>query len=108
MNPTEKQQLVLDEMRAISRRNLYLYRDTSPYLFQQDCKKVAAGDAYCVFGMGALSFQVGRRLGWTPSAVLGLFKRLERKGLVIREASYPSHHRPRYWWPVGFAAELEQ
>ncbi|MNF05206.1 hypothetical protein D3C80_2048840 [compost metagenome] len=38
--------------------------------------------------------------------MLSVFKALQRKGLVLPEESYPEYQRPRYWWPVGLAAEL--
>lgn len=103
---TEKQQNVLDELRKIGRKNAYLYRDTQPYLHQKDCEKLSLGDQACVFGMGGLTSQVGHRLGITASSALSIFKALRQKGLVIREESYPDYQRPRYWWPVGLAAEL--
>lgn len=103
---TEKQQLVLDELRKIGRENAYRYLDKQAYLHQEDLRKIALGDAACVFGMGGLSFQVARRLGVSAPSVLSIFKALRRKGLVIREESYPEYQRARYWWPVGLAAEL--
>ena len=106
MKLTEKQQLVLDELRKIGRKNAQLHRDSQPYLHQKDCEKLALGDQACVFGMGGLTFQVGHRLGVSAPSVLGIFKALRRKGLVIREESYPDYQRARYWWPVGLAAEL--
>ena len=106
MKLTEKQQLVLDELRKIGRKNAHLYRDSQPYLHQKDCEKLALGDQACVFGMGGLTFQVGHRLGVSAPSVLSIFKALRRKGLVIREESYPDYQRARYWWPVGLAAEL--
>lgn len=106
MKLTDKQQSVLDELRKIGRKNAYLYRDTQPYLHQKDCEKLALGDQACVFGMGGLTFQVGHRLGVSAPSVLSIFKALRRKGLVIREESYPDYQRARYWWPVGLAAEL--
>jgi hypothetical protein len=106
MKLTDKQQSVLDEIRKIGRENAYRYRDTQPYLHQTDCEKLARGDQACVFGMGGLTYQVGHRLGIAAPAVLSTFKALMQKGLVIREESYPDYQRPRYWWPVGLAAEL--
>lgn len=103
---TERQQLVLNELREIGRKNLFRYVESCPYLFQQDCKVVADGDANCVFGMGGLSYQVGHRLGWTAGAVLSHFKALEKRGLVIRETRCPGYKRPLYWWPVGLADTL--
>ncbi|KAB0504734.1 hypothetical protein [Pseudomonas moorei] len=106
MKLTAKQQAVLDELCKVGRKNAYLYRDTQPYLHQKDCEKLALGDQACVFGMGGLTYQVGHRLGIAAPSVLSIFKALRRKGLVIREESYPDYQRPRYWWPVGLAAEL--
>lgn len=106
MRLTEKQQAVLDELRKIGCENAYRYRETQPYLHQKDCEKLALCDQACVFGMGGLSYQVGNRLGVAAPSVLSIFKALRRKGLVIREEAYPDHQRPRYWWPVGLAAEL--
>lgn len=106
MKLTEKQQAILAELRNIGRENAYRYRGVTPHLHQNDCQKLARGDQACVFGMGGLSYQVGFRLGVSASSVLSAFKALERKGLVLREAAYPDYQRPRYWWPVGFAAEL--
>lgn len=103
---TERQQLVLNELREIGRANLFRYAESCPYLFQLDCRKVAAGDASCVFGMGGLSYQVARRLGWTAGAALSAFKALEKRGLVVRETSFQEHRRPLYWWPVGLADSL--
>jgi hypothetical protein len=103
---TERQQAVLDELRKIGRKNAFLYKDTQPYLHQKDCKKLILGDQACVFGMGGLTYQVGHRLGVSAPSVLSIFKALRSKGLVIREESYPDYQRPRYWWPVGLAAEL--
>ena len=106
MKLTEKQQSVLDELRKIGRKNAFLYRDSTPHLHQSDCAKLVRGDQACVFGMGGLSYQVAYRLQAKAGAVLSIFKALERKGLVIRESGYPEYQRPRYWWPVGLAAEL--
>ena len=106
MKLTEKQQLVLDELRNIGRDNAHPYRDSKPYLHQKDCEKLALGDQACVFGMGGLTFQVGHRLGVSAPSVLSIFKALTRKGLVIREDTRPDYQRARYWWPVGLAAEL--
>jgi len=103
---TEKQQSVFDELRKIGRQNAYLYLDKQAYLHQEDLRKIALGDLACVFGMGGLSYQVAHRLQAKAGAVLSIFKALERKGLVIRESGYPEYQRPRYWWPVGLAAEL--
>lgn len=106
MKLTEKQQSVLDELRKIGRENVYRYRGVEPYLYQLDCEKLAKGDQACVFGMGGLTYQIGRRLGVAAPSVLSIFKALHRKGLVIREEAYPDYQRARYWWPVGLAAEL--
>ncbi|PRW84217.1 MULTISPECIES: hypothetical protein [Pseudomonas] len=103
---TEKQQLVLDELRKIGRENAYRYLDKQAYLHQEDLRKIALGDAACVFSMGGLSYQVAHRLVTSAPSVLSIFKALRRKGLVIREESYPDYQRARYWWPVGLAAEL--
>lgn len=103
---TEKQRSVLSELRKIGRENAYRYRGVTPYLYQNDCEKLVKGDQYCVFGMGGLSYQVGYRLKLEASSVLSVFKTLRRKGLVIREESHPDYQRPRYWWPVGLAAEI--
>ena len=75
-------------------------------MHQEDLRKIAIGDKACVFGMGGLSYQVAHRLGTSAPSVLSIFKALRRKGLVIREESYPNYQRARYWWPVGLAAEL--
>ncbi|WP_321847345.1 hypothetical protein [Pseudomonas paraveronii] len=106
MKVTEKQQLVLDELRKIGRQNAYKYLDKQAYLHQEDLRKIALGDVACVFGMGGLSYQVAHRLGTSAPSVLSTFKALRRKGLAIREESYPDYQRARYWWPVGLAAEL--
>ncbi len=106
MKLTDKQQRVLDALRAVSRANVLRYREKTPYLYEKDCKKLARGDQACAFGLGGLSYQVGARLDLSAASVLSTFKALERKGLVLRESSYPEHHRPRYWWPVGLAAEM--
>lgn len=106
MKLTGKQQRVLDALREVSRTNVLRYRDKTPYLYEQDCKNLARGDQACTFGLGGLSWQVGARLDLSAAAVLSTFKALERKGLVLRETNFPEHHRPRYWWPVGFAAEM--
>ncbi|WP_288099815.1 hypothetical protein [Pseudomonas sp.] len=106
MKLTEKQQSVLDELRNIGRENAYRYRDTQPYLHQTDREKLAKGDRACVFGLGGLTCQVGFRLGIAAPSVLSIFKALQRKGLVIREETYPDYQRARYWWPVGLADEL--
>ena len=103
---TEKQQLVFDELRKIGRQNAYKYLDKQAYLHQEDLRKIALGDVACVFGMGGLSYQVAHRLGTSAPSVLSIFKALRRKGLVIREESYPDYQRARYWWPTGLAAEL--
>jgi hypothetical protein len=106
MKLTDKQQSVLDELRNIGRENAYRYRDTQPYLHQTDREKLARGDLACVFGLGGLTYQVGHRLGIAAPSVLSIFKALRRKGLVIRDDTYPDYQRARYWWPVGLAAEL--
>lgn len=106
MNLTKKQQSVLDELRKIGRDNAYRYLGVTPHLHRDDCNKLAKGDQACVFGLGGLTYQVGHRLGVSAPSVLSVFKALRRKGLVIREESYPDYQRARYWWPVGLAAEL--
>ncbi|VVO40174.1 hypothetical protein PS712_05775 [Pseudomonas fluorescens] len=106
MKLTTKQQSVLDELRKIGRDNAYRYLGVTPHLHKSDCGKLARGDQACVFGLGGLTYQVGHRLGIAASSVLSIFKALQRKGLVIREEAYPDYQRPRYWWPVGLAAEL--
>jgi len=106
MKLTAKQQAVLDELRKIGRENAYRYRDSQTYLHQQDADKLSKGDQACVFGLGGLTYQVGHRIGIAAPSVLSIFKALRRKGLVIREESYPDYQRARYWWPVGLAAEL--
>ena len=106
MKLTERQEAVLSEMRKIARNNFYSYKETSPYLFEQHRKQVIAGDTSCVFGLGALTFQVGHRLELPAPAVLAVFKALEKKGFVIRETRNMSYKRPLYWWPVGFASQL--
>lgn len=106
MKLTEKQQSVLNTLREVSRENVFRYKDKTPYLYECDLKKLAAGDDKCAFGLGGLTFQVGHRLGLEAGVVLSVFRSLERKGLVLREASFPEYHRPRYWWPVGFSAQL--
>ena len=50
MKLTEKQQLVLDELRNIGQDNAHLYRDSKPYLHQKDCEKLALGDQACKLG----------------------------------------------------------
>lgn len=106
MKLTEKQQAVLDTLIAVSRENAFRYKDKTPYLYECDVKKLAAGDDKCAFGLGGLTYQVGGRLGLKAGAVLAVFKTLEKKGLVLRESSHPEYQRPLYWWPVGLAAEL--
>jgi len=106
MRLTEKQQRVPDELRKVGRENAYRYRGITPHLHESDCAKLIRGDQACVFGMGGLTYQVGHRLGVAAPSVLSIFKALKRKELVIREESYLDYQRPRYWWPVGLAAEL--
>lgn len=106
MKITERQQLILEELRKIGRDNFYRYKDTRTYLHSEDCKQLARGDEASAFGLGGLTFQVGNRLGIKVDAVLSTFKALERKGLVVRETRNPSYQRPLYWWPVGLAKEL--
>lgn len=103
---TERQSSVIEALEAICRRNVVRYKESCNHLYQDDLRKLAAGDAACVFGGGGLTFQVGHALGIKASSVLSVFKSLERKGLVIRE-------KPRgylcalYWWPVGLAASMK-
>ena len=106
MKLTANQQAVLDELRKIGRANFYRYRESCPHLHKEDCERAAKGDYECAFRLGGLSYQVGYRLKMSASAVLSIFKALERKGLVLRETYNPSYQRPLYWWPVGLAAEL--
>lgn len=106
MSLTKNQKAVLDELRKVCRKNACLYRETQPHLHQRDLEKLGIGDQACVFSMGGLSYQVGPRLDMTASSVLSIFKALQRKGLIIREESYPDYQRPRYWWPLGLASEL--
>lgn len=106
MKTTERQQLILEELRKIGRDNFYRYKDTQPYLHSEDCKQLARGDEASAFGLGGLTFQVGNRLGIKVGGVLSTFKALERKGLVVRETRNPSYQRPLYWWPVGLSKEL--
>lgn len=103
---TERQRGVLEALETICRRNVVRYKESCNHLYQDDLRKLALGDAACVFGGGGLTFQVGHALGIKASSVLSVFKSLERKGLVIRE-------KPRgylcamYWWPVGLAAAMK-
>lgn len=106
MKLTERQQIVLTELRQIGRANAYRYRTKSASLHAHDCEKISQGDEACAFGLGALTSQLGARIGLTAGAVLSTFKALERQGLVLRESSSPNYLRPLYWWPIGLAAEL--
>ena len=106
MKLTAKQQIVLDELRKIGRDNLYRYRGVTPCLHSNDCARVTAGDQACPFGLGGLTYQIGHRLDIGAGSVLSTLNALQRKGLVIRDESYPHYQRARYWWPVGLAAEL--
>lgn len=105
---TDIQTLVLDELRKIGRESLFRYRESSPYLFQNDCEKIRAGDEKCVFGMGGLSWWIGGRLDISTAKALRVLKALEKKGLVIREVKHQTYSGARYWWPIGLAAELAQ
>jgi len=107
MKLTEKQELVLDELRKICRGNVYRYRDITPHLHEHDRAKVAAGDQHCVYGLGGLTYQVGYRLDMSAGSVLSIFKALHHKGLVIRDESYPNYQRARYWWAAGLAAVID-
>lgn len=106
MNLTAKQSAVLEELRKIGRRNVFVYKDVHGHLYDDDKARIAKGDEFCAFGLGGLTYQVAHRIGSTPGAVLAIFKALERKGLVLRETRNPSYQRPLYWWPVGLAKEL--
>lgn len=106
MKLTERQQLVLGELRKIGRENAYRYQDSQPYLHDQDCKRLSKGDQACTFGLGGLTWQVGGRLTMSAGGVLSIFKALELKGVVVRETRNPSYQRALYWWPVGLAKEL--
>jgi hypothetical protein len=106
MSLTEKQQRVLDDLKRIGRENAYRYREREAYLHKQDLGRLERGDHVCAFGLGGLTYQVGRSVGMKPGAVLSTFKALERKGLVIREDRHSEYQRPLYWWPTGLAAEL--
>ena len=108
MKLTENQQRVLAELRKIGRDNAFRYRGITPHLHRNDCEKLARGDQACVFGMGGLTYQVGYRLQVKAGSVLSVFRALQRKGLIIREEAHPEYQRPRYWWPVGLAAELAE
>lgn len=103
---TPKQQTVLEELRRIGTNNADAYRTSCTYLYQEDCLKLTKGDAHCVFGLGGLTWQVGGRLSMSTASVLNIFKALEAKGLVIREARNMTYQRPLYWWPVGLADAL--
>lgn len=105
---TDRQQDVLETLRDIGRDNAVRYRSKTPYLYQQDCKKLVEGDEACVFGLGGLTWQVGGRLGLGAASVLSTFKALESKGLIIRETRNPRYQRPLYWWPVGMAKALAE
>lgn len=103
---TERQQAVLDSLEAICRRNVALYKESCDHLYQESLRKLSLGDAACVFGNGALTFQVGAAIGLRAGSVLSTFKALESKGLAIRETRNPSYQRPLYWWPAGLAEKL--
>ena len=105
---TSRQQDVLETLRDIGRDNAVRYRRKSPYLYQKDCERLMEGDEASVFGLGGLTWQVGKRLGLSAPAVLSTFKALESKGLVIRETRNPRYQRPLYWWPVGLAKALAE
>lgn len=107
MNLTLNQADVLKALRDIGRTNFFRYAASSPYLFQEDCKKVAKGDYWCVFGMGGLSYQIAGRIdGLSTGTALSVLKQLERRGFVIRETVRCGQGRPLYWWPVSFADQL--
>ena len=103
MKLTQRQQLVLEQLSTIARFNAFSQQGRSAHLYQSDCEKLTKGDRFCVFAMGALTGQVGDRLGLKAGAVLSVFKALEAKGLIIREDRNRWYQRPLYWWPVGFA-----
>lgn len=103
---TEKQRSVLDELRKIGRANVVRYRESEPYLYAFDLRRLAEGDATSAWGMGGLSYQVGHRLGMKAGSVLAIFKALEHKGLVVRDQQGADYQRPMYWWPVGLATQL--
>lgn len=90
MKLTEKQQSVLDELRKISRKNLYRYRGVIPHLHQGDCEKLAGGDQACVFGLGGLTYQVGYRLGIDAKSVLSTFKALQKKDWCFGRSAFQS------------------
>ncbi|MFL3984707.1 hypothetical protein [Pseudomonas aeruginosa] len=106
MKLTENQHRVLDELRRVGRENAFRWRDRETHLHKKDLERLERGDQDCAFGMGGLTYQVGCAVGMKAGAVLSTFKALERKGLVVRETSFPEYQRPLYWWPVGLAAEL--
>jgi hypothetical protein len=106
MKLTQRQQEVIDSLEVICRRNVVLYKNSCDHLYQESLRKLLTGDAACVFGNGALTFQVGKALGLEAGAVLSTFKALESKGLVIRETRHPTYMRPLYWWPVGLAEKM--
>ncbi len=106
MKLTDNQRRVLAELRRVGRDNAFRYRIREAYLHKQNIERLGQGDQACTFGLGGLTCQVGHAVGMKPGAVLGIFKALERKGLVIRESRDPWYQRPLYWWPVGLAAEL--
>lgn len=106
MNLTDNQSAVLQALRSIAHKNLYRYATNSPYLFQQECLKIVKGDHWCVFGMGGLSWHVGKIVNLPTPTVLSIFKQLERRGFVIRETVRVGQGRPLYWWPVGYASQL--
>jgi len=105
MKLTSMQAVVLDKLRDYCAANMMRSKNWQ-HGYRGDVAALARGDAACVFGIGALTFQIGGQLGVSAGKILTIFKQLEAKGLVIRETKHPTYKRALYWWPVGYAAEL--
>ncbi|WP_236199919.1 hypothetical protein [Pseudomonas pseudonitroreducens] len=102
---TETQALVLDALRAHCKANVVRYRESCPHLYQDNLERISKGDKGSVWGLGSLTWQLGKKHGMAAEKVLRTFKTLESRGLVIREER-GTYQRPLYWWPVGLAGEL--
>lgn len=54
MKLTDNQRRILGALREVSRANVLRYREKTPYLYEQDCEKLARGDQACALGLGGL------------------------------------------------------
>lgn len=102
---TTNQLAVLRSMEHLCRKHLEFWNGHQS-VDRMNRELLMKGDRASVNALGVLTVQVGSVLGMKSGTVLGIFKQLREKGLVVVQPDWAGKGRPRYWWPVGLAKKL--